>query len=132
MRLYKYLYYKLYCLWLKKKDETESAYINAVISISLLLGFNIASIPMILMAIFGKDSIPFPELPSKWILYLIVIAFGVSQYFLLAHKKKYLKIVDEFKKETESQSRKGFLYTWIYIVITIGIPFYIVIFATPK
>ncbi|MBL4561496.1 MAG: hypothetical protein JKX79_11000 [Labilibaculum sp.] len=29
MDIYRYFYYKLYCIWLKKKDEPENAPINA-------------------------------------------------------------------------------------------------------
>lgn len=132
MRLYKYLYYKLFCLWLRKKDEPENAYINAVISIAFLTCINIVSIPLVLMAVFGKDVITMPQLPNRWIIFTVVIAYGVLQYFLLAHKKKYLKIAEEFKNETEEQSKKGTLYTLLYVIISIGIPLYIFFFTVPK
>lgn len=132
MRIYKYLYYKLYCLWLKKKDEPENAYINAVISISLLIGFNLASIPLVMMALFGRNMFVNFEFPPNWIIYILVILFGISQYFLLAHKGRYLKIIDEFKNESEIKRKKSLLYTWVYIIITIGIPFFIVLVSPPR
>ncbi len=132
MDIYKYLYYRLYCIWLKKKDEVENAHINAVITISLLVSLNILSIPLILMAVFGKDIITIPELPPKWIFFIIVIGYGMSQYFLLAYKKKYLKIVEKYKNEPDLKRKHGKLFCWIYIIISIGIPVYIFLFTTPK
>ncbi len=125
MDIYQYLYYRLYCIWLKKKDEVENTHINAVITISLLVCLNILSIPLILMAVFGKDIITIPELPPKWILFIIVIGYGISQYFLLAYKKKYLKIVVKYKNEPDLKRKHGKLFCWIYIIISIGIPIYI-------
>jgi len=132
MGTYKYLYYKLFCIWLKKKDEPENAYINAVITISFLVCLNLLSIPLVLMAIFGKDIITIPELPDKWVLFIIVIAYGVSQYFLLAHNKKYIAIINKYKDENEEKRKKGLFYTWVYIIISIGIPIYIFFFTIPK
>ena len=132
METYKYLYYRLFCIWLNKKDEAENAYINAVITISLLVCLNILSIPLVIMAFFGKDIITIPELPEKWIIFIIVIAYGLSQYFLLAHKKKYINIINKYKDETEKERKKGLFYTWSYIITSIGIPIYIFFFTIPK
>lgn len=132
MKIYEYLYYKLYCIWQMKKSESEIAYINAIISISFLLCFNILSVPLGLMAILGKDIIIFPKLPDRWVLFIIVIAFGVSQYFLFAHKKRYREIIKRYENETNKMRRIGFIFTWLYILISIGIPIYIFFFTTPK
>lgn len=132
MKLYKYLFYKLFCLWLRKKDEVENAHINAVISMAFLTGINLISIPLILMASFGKDVISIPQLPSNWILFLVVIIYGVIQYFLLAYKKKYLEIVEEYKNENEEKNKMGTFFIWLYIVISLGIPLFILFFTTPK
>ncbi len=132
MKTYKYLYYKLCCIYQGKKDEQGNAHINAVILISFLILSNIVTIPLTLMAIFGKDIIATPTLPQNWIIFLFAIAYGISQYFFLAHKKKYVKIVSEFKDENEEQRKSGLLYTWIYIVASFGIPIYILLFTIPK
>ena len=122
MRTYKYLYYKLYCIWQRKKNESENARINAVISITFLLCLNIVSIPLVGIAILGHEAINLPNLPERWILFLAVIASGVGQYFLLAHNKRHLKTAREFGGESELKRKKGLTYTWIYIIISIGLP----------
>lgn len=132
MKLYKYFFYKLFCLWLRKKDEVENAHINAVISMAFLTGINLISIPLILMASFGKDVISIPQLPSNWILFLVVIIYGVIHYFLLAYKKKYLEIVEEYKNENKEKNKMGTFFIWLYIVISLGIPLFILFFTTPK
>lgn len=119
-------------MWLRRKSETDIAHLNAVISIAFLIFLNIVSIPLVLMTIFGKDIITIPELPPSWVLFIIVIIYGICHYFILAHKKKYLKIAEEFKGESEEKSKKGNLYVWIYIILSIGVPLYIFFFTTPR
>ena len=105
---------------------------NAVITLSFLVCVNVASVPLVLAAIFGKDTFALPELPDKWVIFLVVIGFGVSQYFLLVHNKKFVRIIERYKDETEKQRKRGLLYAWFYIFISIGTPLYIAFFTTPK
>lgn len=89
MEIYKYLYYNLYLLWLKKKDEPENAHINAVITLTFFLYVNIMSIPLLLMAIFREEIIALPNLTSD-IKYIIVsfIITGAIKLFVLRKKTK--------------------------------------------
>ncbi|MBT3208713.1 MAG: hypothetical protein HN704_15250 [Bacteroidetes bacterium] len=134
MKTYRYLYYKLYCIWLKKKDEPENARINAVITITFLLYVNIVSIPLILLAIHKNEIINLPEIGSNvkiWI-GLILVGAGIMNYFILARKKEHAKIIEEFKMENKSKRKKGMVYTILYLIVSFGIPLYIFLFTTPK
>lgn len=134
MKLYRYLYYKLYCIWLRKKDEPENAHINAVITITFLIYVNIISIPLVWLAAFKSEVINLPEVNIEvkiWIVGLLVVT-GLLNYFILARKKKHKIIVGKFNKESDKQRKKGLFYTWLYIVISLGIPLYIFFFTTPR
>lgn len=133
MNIYRYLYYKLYCIWLKKKDEPENAQINAVITITFLISVNLFSIPLVLMAIYKKDFISLPEINLN-ISALIAIALvwiGIFNYFLLARKKQHVKIVEEFKMESAGKRKRGIRNTLLYLIISFGIPLYIFLFTSP-
>ena len=134
MKTYRYLYYKLYCIWLKKKDEPENAHINAVITITFLLYVNIMSIPLILLAASKNEIINLPENnfnAKVWIAVILVVA-GIFNYFILARKRQHNKIIEEFKSESEGKSKKGIAYTILYMIVSFGIPLYIFFFTTPK
>lgn len=134
MKTYRYLYYKLYCIWLKKKDEPENAHINAVITITFLLYVNIMSIPLILLAASKNEIINLPESNFNakiWIAVILVVA-GIFNYFILARKRQHNKIIEEFKSESEGKRKNGIFYTIVYMVVSFGIPLYILFFTTPK
>lgn len=132
MRAYRYLYYRLFRIWQKKNNERNAAHINAIITISFLVCINVVSIPLVLVAVIGKDIFTFPEINRKWPIFLAVILFGVIQYYLLAHKNKHLQIVKEFEGETDNQRQRSAFFTWIYMILSIGIPLYIFFFTTPR
>jgi|SRR5690554_6727910 len=108
MKTYRYLYYKLYCIWLKKKDEVENAHINAVITITFLMYVNIMSIPLVIMAVYKYEIINLPEINFNVKIWIVgvLIGTGILNYFLLARKKQHVKIVEEFKLEREEKRKK--------------------------
>ena len=129
--LYYNLYYNLFKIWLKKKDEINIAHINSVISITFLICVNLLSIPLILMALFNLKLSFLPEADLSMMINLAVgmITLGIINYFILGRKKQHLKIVKEFSKEKYKKSK---LYTIIYITITLLIPLYILLFTSPN
>jgi Ca2+/Na+ antiporter len=134
MEYYKYLYYNLFCLWLKRKGEKGVAHLYAFLSITLLIVFNLASIPMVLIVIFGKENIYFPELPSREVLYILVLFYGLVQYLILVYNKKHKKIIERFENQNNSISdrKQGVITTWTYIIVTISIPFVMILITAYK
>ena len=133
MKTYRYLYYNLYRIWLKKKDEPKNAHINAVITITFLLYVNIMSIPLILLAASKNEIINLPESNFNvkvWIAVILVVA-GIFNYFILARKRQHNKIIEEFKSKSEEKRKKGKTYTILYIIVSFSIPLYIFFFTTP-
>jgi hypothetical protein len=131
--IYRYLYYNLFRIWSIKKDERMNARINAIITMTFLLFVNILSIPLVLMAIFRKEIIPLSNLEhigSIWLLILMIIT-GILIYIVIARKKQHDKIIQEFNNETIKQRKSGILMTVAYLVISFGIPLYIIFFTNP-
>lgn len=134
MKTYRYLYYLLYRIWLKKNDEPENAHINAVITITFLLYVNIISIPLILLAAYKHEIIHLPESTFNvkvWIAVILIIT-GIFNYLLLGRKKQHFRIIEEFKSKSEERYIKGITYTILYIIVSIGIPLCIFFFTNPK
>lgn len=132
MKFYRYLYFNLYQLWLKKKDEPENAHINSVITITFLLYVNIMSIPLISLAASKREIINLPKVNVKIWIAVILVSVGIFNYFLLARKRQHNRIIEEFKSESEKKRKKGMAYTIFYLIVSFGIPLYIFFFTTPK
>ena len=126
MKTYRYLYYKLYCIWLKKKDEVENARINAVMTLTFLFYINLIS-----LAFFQKDLIGIYEIKANMriVIPAIMITGGIINFLLLARKKPHEKIIEEFKSESEAKRKKGVGLTVLYIIVSIGIPLYTLLSA---
>ncbi|MDE5423326.1 hypothetical protein L3073_13990 [Ancylomarina sp. DW003] len=133
MKTYRYLYYKLYCIWLKKKNEPENAHINAVMTITFLTYLNLFNIPLVLMAVSRREVIHLPEINMNVnvLIAAFLIGAGILNYFFLARKKQHIKIIEEFKMESERKRKRGMAYTVLYLIITFGIPLYISFFTYP-
>jgi len=133
MRFYRLLYYNLFKIWLKRKNEVNIAHINSVISITLLVCVNLLSIPLILMALFNLklSFLPEADLSMKINLAVGMITLGIINYFILGRKKQHIKIVKEFSSYKEDYGKTK-LYTIIYITITLLIPLYILLFTSPN
>jgi hypothetical protein len=82
------------------------------------------------LIVFLRDivdfSIIFIEENRKW-LYFLAISYCFLNWFFLAREKQHQKIIEEFKNETEQQSRRGMIATIIFIFISLGAPFAIFI-----
>ena len=131
MKTYRYLYYKLYCIWLKKKDERENARINAVMILTFLLYMNFMTVELVPLALFKKEIIGVSEINANEYIFIpiVFIISVIINYILLARKKQHEKIIEEFKSESEAKRKKGMVLTVLYIIVSIGIPLYIFLSA---
>jgi hypothetical protein len=131
MKIYRYLYYNLFRLWSKKKDESEIAHINAIITITFLLYVNIMSIPLIIVAThkYGSFKFPEPNITIKVLIGFILIGAGILNYILLARKQQHTKIMEEFKLDVKKNRKKGMVLTLFYLIFSLAIPLFISLFA---
>lgn len=118
---YKYIFYKFYKWAEKLHGDRESHEFTAFFSLTFLIYANLISI-FLAMKIVLNFSIAHIEL-SKLEIGIYSLIPAIPQYFLLLHRKKYLKILKEFGTEDKRKSIKGDIYAWLYIIITFVILF---------
>ena len=98
IKLYKYLYYRLYSWNLKTWGESDMPQWNALLGVSFMMFLNL-SLLGILIQFLGLNIFSKNDLPKKEIIILMLGLF-VLNYFLFIQKAKYLTLIKELKKET--------------------------------
>lgn len=106
-----YLYYRFYRFWLKS-SIAEGATIMASLSLGVLLSINILSVWTLLV------TCDLVFLPSKY--EFIILMCGVICFLFLYFftKKRYKKVIDNFKEESNSNRIAGNIILTIYIIFT--------------
>ena len=117
LRLYNYLFSNLY-RWANGLSHDESPEYTAFFSISFLVFCNVLTV-LALVRLFIGQPLRFGEISKFWIagFALIIIA---PQWFYLIRKKRFEKIISSFPSKNNS---KDTLFTWIYIISSIGLLF---------
>ena len=121
MKFYKYIYYRIYA-WLSIRfGENDAPQWSALFIVSLLLFFNIMFIMLLLNSFtiktlyFGSNSARIEAILTALVLYLV-------NYFIFIFKKKYKKIVQEFKNEKPGERFRNTIKFWAYIILSITLP----------
>lgn len=85
------------------------------------------------MAVLSREIIRLPEINMNInaLIVIVVIGAGIFNYLLLARKKQHIKIIEEFKMESERKRKRGIIYTVLYLAISFGIPLYVFLFISP-
>ena len=121
INMLKYLFYRIYIFQknIIGTDLFESAFVS-VISISWYAAMNIISV----ILFFNNRYKIFIKLESlgRWTENIIFGTFAVILmtifYFILFHKKKYLKIINEIENKSKKENRKGNIIAIIYQIIS--------------
>jgi hypothetical protein len=110
MRLYYYVFYCIYRVWIKM-DGTDHAF-KAMAALSLILMWNFITIAIYFEVFDNID---------KYTFVVTVIGILVINYFVFIHNKKYLEIEELFKNESKAQKKIGGLATLIYAIFSLVI-----------
>lgn len=113
LKLFKYLYYRLYSWNLKKWGVQDAPQWNALFGVSFMICLNIGIIGVIL-EIIGFN-IFFEPTPIIEILIVANIILGIG-YFRFLFRKKYKLIEKEYKNESQEQRKRGTLIVWVYTI----------------
>ena len=113
MKLYKLFFYKFYSWAEKLHGNEESSEYTAFFSLTFLIYVNIVTLLLAIKMILNI-SLTSLEL-SKFEIGFYSILPAIPQYFLLLHKKRYVKIIREFKKVNKYETNKWTLIMWLYI-----------------
>ncbi|MDD3321624.1 MAG: hypothetical protein PHS59_09290 [Paludibacter sp.] len=127
MKLYRYLYYRLYSWNLKTWGEKDLPQWNALFGVSFMMGLNLGIIAG-LIDMIGVVNIFVENTPKKGI---IIFAFVilVANYFWLVHNGKYRQIAKEYKNEPKNKKLRSTLFLWLYVVISFVIISFIAILS---
>lgn len=114
MKIYLYIYYKLYSWAVNINRKSDIPEFTAFFTLTFLVYINTASIVLGLKAFFDV-SFNFSGLSSLDIIGIAVLIL-LPQYFVLLHNSRYKKIVEEFNNESRIHRITGNFITWFYII----------------
>jgi len=119
MKLYRYLYYRLYSWNLKTWGEKDLPQWNALFGVSFMMFLNLSLLGLLLqflgVNIFLRD-----ELPKKELI-IIMLSLFVINYFLFIHKSNYRSIVKELKKEPLEKRKTNTIFIWLYVILSFAL-----------
>jgi hypothetical protein len=119
MKLYRYLYFRLFSWNIKTWGEKDLPQWNALFGVSFMMFLNLGLVGLLLQA-FGLNIFQRNEFPKKELIILMVGLF-VLNYFLFIHKDNYLIITKKLKKETLKQRRANTFLIWLYVVLSFAL-----------
>lgn len=109
------LYYRLYkfSIWLGEKSIPRY---NAVLLLSILTIFNLATIISFLIGITNKILIV--NLPKGYLFLIGLSIIAINSYFIF-NKKRFLIIEENYKKEDVTIKKRKILQVIMYVILTI-------------
>jgi hypothetical protein len=119
MKLYRYLYYRLYTWNLKAWGEKDIPQWNALFGVSFMMFLNLGLVGLLLQA-FGMNLFQRDEVPKIELIVLMVGLF-ILNYFIFIYKGNYLTIIKELKKETLKIRKANTFLIWLYVVLSFAL-----------
>lgn len=114
---YKYLYYKLYKLFVKMNGQDDFPEYTAMLGVGTLSFFNI-------LAVFSTVNVfypfwSFPEISRATFFIYVGVPYTLLLYFAFVFNKKYIRIIKEFQDENEEQRKRGRRNVILYMSISL-------------
>lgn len=101
----KYLYYKLFKLFVGIHGKDDIPEYTALCGLGTLFFFNVLSIALILNVVYPFTT--FPSISRARFFVTIGIPYYVILYFIFIFNGKYKRIINEFINESEHERKKG-------------------------
>ncbi|NOZ34257.1 MAG: hypothetical protein GXO80_03045 [Chlorobi bacterium] len=123
-KIYEYLYYRYRIYMWKKKDVPEwtaSFAISLLVFLKLLILFMLFDI----INVYFLNNFDLIFKITKSISVGLMGLLMITTYFWFIHKKRYLKIINRYKDETEKQKSIRGLLIFLYIILTFVIIFFL-------
>ncbi len=115
LKLYKYLYYRIYSRKLKGSVKSDMPEWTAVLIISLMMFVNLIFLGL-LLELIGIRVIS-GEVHTE-IIYFILIGIAGLNYYLFMHSGKYKTIIKEFEEEDARNRKSNTILLWLYIILS--------------
>ncbi len=119
MKLYRYLYYRLYSWNLRTWGEEDLPQWNALFGVSFMMYLNLMFL-LLSLRVLDINLLWGEEIPKVEIIItgLVLLIFNYLQF--IKHRK-YETIGKEFKDETQGQRLKKALLLWLYVLTSFGL-----------
>ncbi len=113
---YKYLFYKLYKLFLRINGETGIPEYTAMLVVAQNFFANLLALYIFICKLFtGTVLLRFI---NNWTIFIYLSVFLVPFYLSLVFRSKYKKIVNEFRNESKEQRISGKRSVILYLAIS--------------
>ncbi len=118
--MFKNIFYRFYSFFkyvenkLTPEDLRVPQYIT-VFFLMLLFMLNTGSFVLLF-----EEYLDCKIITNKMVIIIFIIFIYIVLYYSFIHKKKYLKIAEEYKKETKTKKVFGVLLSLIYIIFTVA------------
>lgn len=116
MKLYQYLYYRLYSWNIKTWGNEDMPQWNALYGVSFMMFLNLGLIALLLQS-FGIDIFSRESIPKKGIIIIALLILFIN-YFLFIKNKKYLSLKKKFEKENLKKRKVNTFLLWLYIILS--------------
>ena len=126
MKLYKYLYYRLYSWNLRQWGKEDAPHWNALLGVSFMMFINLTTIGL-LIELMGFNVLLNQKLPTIGIIVIMIIVL-IFNYHRLVQNGKFKLIAKEFSKETTKRKRYTAVLLWLYVILSFALNFTILYF----
>lgn len=127
LKLYKYLYYRLYSWNLKTWGKNDLPQYNAMLGVSFMMILNFGIIAGI-FDMLGIINIFIEKTPTKEII-LFFLMVTILNYFWLVHNGKYKQIAKKYKNEPENKRTRNVILLWLYVIASFVVVSFIAIIS---
>jgi hypothetical protein len=117
----KYYYYKQYKFFLRINGKDDLPQHTAMLSFAQNIIMNLNALYLIIGSLIFKPFTYFDFSSSINSLKVIIciVLFTLPFYFVFIYRNKYLKIIDEFKNESNQERTNGNRYVIIYSICSL-------------
>ncbi len=119
IKIYRYLYYRLYSWNLKKWGEKDIPQWNALFGVSFMMFLNLGLLGLLLQ-LLGVNIFLRSERPNTVLVSIMIILF-VLNYFRFIHKSNYSSILKALKNEAPEKRRVNTILIWLYVILSFSL-----------
>jgi len=123
MKLYKYMYYRLYAWNLRVHGKRDMPQWNALLGVSFVMAANLFFLTNTVLTFIFKADVPFllEALPKKTIVLCLLVLLATN-YFIFVHKGKYKATEEKYKDEPLRKKRINMVLLYLYFLVSLVLP----------